>query len=542
MTMTAEKTRQKNRFTNYPAYHKLLKLAESPFDLTAPNALSNERIQNYQANACGFKFLYGTERVDGAVLEAFQELIEEAEVHKKMEAQQNGEVVNLINRFASDNRRVLHTAMRDFFENPNTNPAAREATSKAKQQHERLKAFIEEIDRENRFTHLVTVAIGGSDLGPRALCLSLRPYLKKGRKLHFISNVDPDDTAQVLNEIDPEKTLVVVVSKSGTTTETVTNETILRNAFKAKGLDPKNHFVSVTEEGSPMDNTSHYLNCFQIWDYVGGRFSGTSLCGCITLAFAFGHENMMEVLRGANAMDKTALEKDLSKNLPLMGALLAIWNRNFLNYPTIAFVPYAEALFRFPAHIQQVEMESNGKRIDRDGNKTTFETGPIIWGEPGTNAQHSFYQLIHQGTATVPLELVGFAESQRGVDEEIQGTTSQEKLLSNLFAQAIALAQGQKNSNPNKVFPGNRPSHILLAKKLTPYTMGALFAYVEHKVAFEGYVWDINSFDQEGVQLGKVLANEITELFAEQRGKSSKVDFPEGRAFIEQLNQVKSSS
>jgi glucose-6-phosphate isomerase len=235
-------------------------------------------------------------------------------------------------------------------------------------------------------------------------------------------------------------------------------------------------------------------------------------------------------------MDKVACQDDLKTNLPLLGALLDIWNHNFLGHPTLAFVPYSEALYRFPAHIQQVVMESNGKRIDRRGLTLDFDSGPIVWGEPGSSAQHSFYQLIHQGTDPVPLELVGFKESVYGMDTSVQETTSQQKLLSNLFAQTLALAIGQKSDNPNKVFPGNRPSHILLGKKLTPYALGALFAYVEHKVVFEGFIWDINSFDQEGVQLGKVLANKVLDLFHDK--VKSKGTYPLGEALIAHLDNL----
>ncbi|HXF29639.1 MAG TPA: glucose-6-phosphate isomerase, partial [Chlamydiales bacterium] len=214
-------------------------------------------------------------------------------------------------------------------------------------------------------------------------------------------------------------------------------------------------------------------------------------------------------------------------------ALLGIWNHNFLGYPTVATIPYSQVLHRFPAHLQQCDMESNGKRIDRFGKPCAFETGPIVWGEPGTNAQHSFYQLLHQGTGVVPMELIGFLNQQDSLDFDWKGTTSQEKLLSNFFAQAIALAVGQKHENPNKVFPGNRPSLILMANKLTPYALGALLALYEHKIAFQGFIWGINSFDQEGVQLGKVLADKCLQLFeATRKNEKPKEPFPLGEALI----------
>jgi glucose-6-phosphate isomerase len=309
--------------------------------------------------------------------------------------------------------------------------------------------------------------------------------------------------------LDPKKTVVVVVSKSGSTLETVTNEAYARAWLKKGGVDPKNHLIAVTGKGSPMDDPSRYLAAFYIWDYIGGRYSVTSMVGGVMLTFALGSGPFADFLHGASRMDKVALLGDVKSNLPLLSALCGVWNRNCLGHASVAIIPYAQALARFPAHLQQLDMESNGKRVDKEGKATAYETGPIIWGEPGTNGQHSFFQLIHQGTTVVPLELIGFMESQRGEDIEVQGSTSQEKLLANLFAQSIALAQGKKSDNPNTFFPGNRPNRILLARRLDPETMGAILSYYEHKVVFQGFLWNINSFDQEGVQLGKKLAVKI---------------------------------
>jgi glucose-6-phosphate isomerase len=253
----------------------------------------------------------------------------------------------------------------------------------------------------------------------------------------------------------------------------------------------------------------------------------------VLIGFAYGYDQFYELCRGAHDMDLVAMRKDEKQNLPLLGALLGIWNRNFLHYPTVAVIPYSRMLQRFPAHLQQCDMESNGKRIDRRASATKFQTGPIIWGEPGTNAQHSFFQLIHQGTSIVPLEMIGFLEAQGNHDFEYRGTNSQEKLLSNLFAQAIALAKGQKNPNPNKLFPGNRPCSILLARKLSAYSLGALLSYYENKIAFQGFIWGINSFDQEGVQLGKQLADKTCNLFAAKRAGSTAEPFPLGQALID---------
>lgn len=525
-------------FDHYPATAKLKELAKHPCDLTDPKVLTPQRLQKFSAEACGFKMLYGTERITEDVMKTLVELSREAEVISQMEKMQAGEVVNKIEGYPSENRKVLHTAVRDFFDRPNRAHAAAEATAEAKIEIDKLQHFLTKIDKGQRFTDLVMIGIGGSDLGPRAHYIALQHLQKEGRHIHFISNVDPDDAAAVLKDLDLSKTLVVSVSKSGTTLETLTNEEIARAHFLKAGLKPQEHFIAVTGKGSPMDDPRKYLESFYIWDWIGGRYSTTSMVGGVMLSFAFGFEVFWELLRGANAMDKTALKPSIEHNLPLLGALLGVWNRNFLGYPTVAVIPYSQALLRFPAHIQQLDMESNGKHIDKYGHFVDFKTGPIIWGEPGTNAQHSFFQLIHQGTDVIPLEFVGFKESQYNDDLLYKGTYSQEKLLANLFAQSIALAAGQKDDNPNKNFSGNRPSHILLGRKLTPSLLGTLLAYFEHKVAFEGFIWGINSFDQEGVQLGKVLANKIIAQFAARRGEGKPSDFALGEVMIKQLETL----
>lgn len=513
-------------FPKLPSYQTLTALAKHPVDMAS--TLTPERIEKMAIEGVGFQLLYGTERVNSQVLAALFSLAKEAGAMEKMAAMQRGDVINRIAGFESENRSVLHTAMRDQFDHRQSAKPALEAAEMAARELSKLEKFLAKT--EGKFTDLVQIGIGGSDLGPRALAIALQPFHRPGHRVHFISNVDPDDANGVLAGLDLKKTLVVVVSKSGSTLETLTNEEFVRSRMTKMGLDPKEHFVAVTGEKSPMDNPARYLACFYMWDFVGGRYSATSMVGGVMLGFALGFNGFKEILRGAHDMDHHALTAKPEENLPLLSALLGIWNRNFLLYPTVAIIPYSQALLRFPAHLQQLDMESNGKRIDQTGHAVTFSTGPIIWGEPGTNGQHSFYQLIHQGTDTIPLEFVGFAKSQYGHDLEIQGTNSQEKLLSNLFAQSIALAVGQKNANPNKFFPGNRPNRILLGERLEPYSLGALLSYYENKVAFQGFIWGINSFDQEGVQLGKLLATKMIGLFA---GK--KEDFPLGAAYLKFL-------
>lgn len=525
-------------FNEYHSVETLRKIAEKPVDLSKGGCLCPKRMEEMMVECLNLKLFYGTERVNEKTMETLFELASEAGVCEKMLAMQNGEVINKIEGFESENRMVLHTAMRDFFDRQAEGEQARQAAALAYAEMEKLKSFLDGIEKEE-YTDMIQVGIGGSELGPKAIYLALEAFNKPGKRVHFISNVDPDDAASVIRRVNLSKTLVVIVSKSGTTLETLTNEELIRKKFQEEGLSPKNHFLAVTGKGSPMDNPEMYRKSFYIWDYVGGRYSATSMVGCVMLAFALGMEKLLDFLRGANSMDKVALEQDPKKNLPLLSALLGIWNHNFLGHPTTAIIPYSQAMSRFPAHLQQCDMESNGKRIDKQGRPVDFWTGPIIWGEPGTNGQHSFYQLIHQGTIVVPVEFIGFTESQFGEDSSFKGTTSQEKLLSNLFAQSIGLATGQKNDNPNKEFPGNRPNRVLMAKKCDPYTMGAILSYFENKVAFQGFIWDINSFDQEGVQLGKVLANKIIDQFAKKNKEEEyEKDFPLGAVYIDHLKRL----
>ncbi|MBS0621198.1 MAG: glucose-6-phosphate isomerase [Verrucomicrobia bacterium] len=521
-------------FRHLKSVLRLNELAEDLIDLSEEGTVTPKRLDAMVAEAAGLKLFYGMERVTESTLSALFDLAEETHAIQKMIAMQEGEIVNAIEGCASERRPALHTAMRDFFDQRTKTPVAAESTELAYRELEKLRAFLTEIEKKGQYTDIIQIGIGGSELGPKAIYVALEAYHKPHRRVHFLSNVDPDDAAHIFSQVDLEKTLVVVVSKSGTTLETLTNEEFAKEKFKLAGLEPKNHFVAVTGKGSPMDDPEHYLASFYIWDYIGGRYSVTSMVGGVSLAFAFGMDRFLEFLRGANAMDKVALKSDIKSNLPLLSALLGIWNRNFLGLPTVAIIPYSQALARFPAHLQQLDMESNGKRIDKRAEAVDFDTGPIIWGEPGTNGQHSFYQSIHQGTTRVPVEFIGFIESQYRDDLSYEGTTCQQKLLSNLFAQSIALAVGQESDNPNQFFPGNRPNRLLLGKRLDPYTMGAILSYYEHKVAFQGFIWNINSFDQEGVQLGKKLALKMIDQFRSQN-EGNGLDpraFPLGAAYL----------
>ena len=364
-----------------------------------------------------------------------------------------------------------------------------------------------------KFTTVVQIGIGGSDLGPRAMYLALENWAKKNNtfkmEAKFISNVDPDDAAAVLNSIDVAHSLFVLVSKSGTTLETLTNESFVKDALAKAGLDASRHMIAVTSETSPLAKSADYLAAFFMDDYIGGRYSSSSAVGGAVLSLAFGPEVFAQFLDGAAEVDQLSANRELMKNPEMLDALIGVYERNVLGYPATAVLPYSQALSRFPAHLQQLDMESNGKSVNRFGEPVDYVTGPIIFGEPGTNGQHSFYQLLHQGTDIVPLQFIGFKNSQIGTDVVIQDSTSQQKLCANVAAQIVAFACGKEDENRNKNFEGGRPSSIIIGEELTPAALGALLAHFENKVMFQGFVWNINSFDQEGVQLGKVLAKRV---------------------------------
>ena len=506
-------TMHSHNFNQLKSYHLLKKLSQNPFDLTGPAALTAERIQRFQCGTGNFRLLYATQRLDENVLDGLQQLADETKALEQFIMMKKGAVMNRIDGYESENRQVLHTACRDVFSDSPAEPAA---ARQALDELDKLKTFLDDLDLGNLktpqgkpFTDMIQLGIGGSDLGPRALHHGLTAFQKEGRKVHFISNVDPDDAAGLLRGLDLSTTLVNVVSKSGSTLETLTNEKLVQKAYREAGLDPGRFFVAVTGQGSPMDNPEHYLRSFYMYDYIGGRYSATSMVGGVMLGFALGYDNFLEILKGANAIDLAVEEKDVRKNIPLLLALIGIWNHNFLGCETMAILPYSQALLRFPAHLQQCDMESNGKSISRQGEFLSHQSGPVIWGEPGTNGQHAFYQLIHQGTTVVPVEFIGFRSSQYQRDIEIKETSSQEKLMANLLAQSLALASGREHENPNKRFSGNRPNSVLMAERLTPRTMGELLAIYEAKIVLQGFIWNINSFDQEGVQLGKLLADRL---------------------------------
>lgn len=521
-------------FRELQSFSVLSSLVNTAPNLSEPKQLNPLRIKKYAVEALNLQLLYSTEQVNEMILSALEQLALERQLQEKMQAMQEGETLNYVNGGESETRPVLHTAMRDFFDLQMETPIAKNMAKSAYTECEKLKQFLLEIDKDERFTDLVQIGIGGSELGPHAIYEGLSAFQKTHRKVHFIANIDPDALSKVLNHLNLSKTLFIIVSKSGTTLETVVNEAAIRKRLERLGISAKNHLISVTTPRSLMDDPNKYLKVFFMWESIGGRFSATSMVGAIALGFSLGMDRLIDFLRGAHDMDRHARSAPPRQNLPMLSALLGVWNRSFLNHSTVAIIPYAHVLHRLVAHLQQLDMESNGKSCSQAGAMVQWNTGPIIWGEEGSNSQHSFFQYIHQGTTVVPVEFLGFTESQYQEDFMFQGTSSQEKLLSNMFAQAIALATGNVDSIANKTFSGNRPSKILLSSRLTPYTLGSLLSYYEHKVVFQGFIWGINSFDQEGVQLGKKLAHNIIGLFAQKRGESQPQEkHPLAESFIQ---------
>lgn len=431
----------------------------------------------------------------------------------------------------TENRAVLHTALRAkessiiYVDGKNVVPEIYDVKNK-------IKAFTNEVTSGKRtgftgktFTDVVNIGIGGSDLGP-AMAVEALQFYKNHLNVHFVSNVDGDHVNEIIKKLNPETTLFVIVSKTFTTQETLTNSETIRKWFlrSAKQEDVAKHFVAVstniakvTEFGINPDNI------FPMWDWVGGRFSLWSAVG-LTISLAIGFENFDELLSGANEMDEHFKTVDFDQNVPVILALLSVWYNNFFGAESEALIPYTQYLQKLAPYLQQGTMESNGKSVGRDGKPINYQTGTIIWGEPGTNSQHAFFQLIHQGTKLIPTDFIGYVKPLYGDKDH------HDKLMSNFFAQTEALMQGKSKEQvqaefdkqglsadkakfllPFKVFTGNKPTNTILIQKLTPKTLGSLIALYEHKIFVQGIIWNIFSFDQWGVELGKQLANSILE-------------------------------
>jgi glucose-6-phosphate isomerase len=483
-----------------------------------------QRAKNFTIKWNDFLVDYSKNRIDAQTKKLLLQLAEEVELQKAIKKYFEGDTIN-----QTEGRAVLHTALRAqptdevLVEGINVVPEVYEV-------REKIKQFSDEVISGQRkgytgkaFKTIVNIGIGGSDLGPVMVVEALK-YYHNHLNTYFVSNVDGDHVHEVLKDLDPETTLFVVVSKTFTTQETLSNATTIKKWFvqHASPSDVAKHFVAVSTNLEKIDEFGiDAKNVFPMWDWVGGRFSLWSAVG-LSIALAVGYENFSLLLEGANEMDVHFNEADFEENIPVVLAMLSIWYNNFYGAETEALIPYSQYLSRFSAYLQQGIMESNGKSVDRNGKRVGYETGTIIWGEPGTNSQHAFFQLIHQGTKLIPTDFIGFKSSLHGDKDH------HNKLMANFFAQTEALMNGKDKQTvqselsvagkskeeiekltPFKVFEGNKPTNTLLINKLSPKSLGALIALYEHKIFVQGVVWNIFSYDQWGVELGKQLATAI---------------------------------
>lgn len=514
--------------TQLPAW-KALKAHKKQLASTTMRALFKadpKRFERFSLNAAGLLLDYSKNIITPDSLTLLTDLAREAKLKRAIKAMFSGEKINF-----TEQRAVLHTALRNRSDQPvyvdgvDVMPEVRSVLVRMGKFTRAVRSGKWRGHTGKRITDIVNIGIGGSDLGPVMASLALSPYWQKGLNAHFVSNVDPSQISDTLSRIDPETSLFIIASKSFGTPETLLNAKIARN-WLVKALKTESavaqHFVAVSTNTEKVHAFGiDTANMFEFWDWVGGRYSVWSAVG-LSVALMIGMDNFEAMLAGAHAMDEHFQSAPLAKNMPVIMALLGIWYNDFWDAHTQAILPYDQYLARFPAYLQQLDMESNGKRVTRAGDPVGCNTGAIVWGEPGTNGQHAFYQLIHQGTRMVPADFLAAAEPQHPIAQQ------HAVLLSNCFAQSKALMQGKTRSEaraelvqaglkgseleallPHKVFPGNRPTNTLLYRKLDPYTLGTLIALYEHKVFVQGVIWDINSFDQWGVELGKQLAGSI---------------------------------
>ncbi|MCM4166720.1 Glucose-6-phosphate isomerase [Arenibacter antarcticus] len=467
---------------------------------------------------------YSKNRISEETMDLLLQLAEEVGLKNAIRDQFKGKVIN-----ETEGREVLHTALRaketDVIKVDGVNvvPEVYAVRNRMKQFSDSIISGSAKGYTGKAFTDVVNIGIGGSDLGPAMVVEALKFY-GNHLKMHFVSNVDGDHVHETLKGLDPETTLFVVVSKTFTTQETLTNATTIKKWFlkSAAQKDVAKHFAAVSTNTEKIEEFGIVpQNVFPMWDWVGGRFSLWSAVG-LSICLAVGYEHFSEMLTGANEMDNHFETADFEENIPVVLALISIWYNNFYGSETEAIIPYSQYLSRFSAYLQQGVMESNGKSVDRNGQKVDYQTGTIIWGEPGTNSQHAFFQLIHQGTKVIPTDFIGFKESLYGDKDH------HNKLMANFFAQTEALMNGKSPEDvkkellsnnkdessinkilPFKVFEGNKPTNTLLLDKLTPKSLGALIALYEHKIYVQGVIWNIYSYDQWGVELGKQLATAI---------------------------------
>ena len=477
------------------------------------------RAEKFSAEAAGWYLDYSKNRVDSAAMKALFALARESGLKDEIERMFSGEKIN-----ATENRAVLHTALRNcdpvakvFVDGEDVMPKVRKVLRKMGDFSDSVRKGEWKGYTGRRIRHVVNIGIGGSDLGPAMANLALTPYAKRSIKFHFVSNVDSTHLAETLRAVKPAETLFIVASKTFTTQETMSNAKAAREWLVGKlGSEAAvaRHFVAVSTAAKEVEAFGIDVgNMFGFWDWVGGRYSLPSAIG-LSLMIAIGRANFAKMLKGYWKMDRHFRTAPFERNLPVILALLGILYSNGYGADSYAVLPYDQYLSRFPAYLQQMDMESNGKSVDRQGNPVWYSTGPVEWGEPGTNGQHAFYQLIHQGTRLVPCDFIGCSRTHNPIGD------LHDKLMANFFAQTEALAFGksadacraegvEERLVPFKTFEGNRPTNTLLCDELTPATFGALVALYEHKIFVQGVIWNIYSFDQWGVQLGKVLAKGV---------------------------------
>ena len=513
--------------TTTSSWSKLVALSQKHQNLSIVELFNQkDRFERYSRSFEEILVDFSKNRIPDEVFETLLQLAQETALPQAIESMFTGQAIN-----QTENRAVLHTALRNRSNTP-VYVDGQDVMPEVNQVLSQMKAFATQIHQGTwlgytgkPITALVNIGIGGSDLGPVMVTEALKAYQHPNLKLHFVSNVDGTHIAETLKQVDPETTLFFIASKTFTTQETMTNAHSARTWFLEHARDEKaiaKHFVALSTNAESVRAFGiDPQNMFAFWDWVGGRYSLWSAIG-LPIACAIGFDRFEELLSGAHAMDKHFRNAPMDQNIPVILALVGIWNTNFLGASSEAILPYDQYLHRFAAYFQQGNMESNGKYVGRNGKKVNYTTGPIIWGEPGTNGQHAFYQLIHQGTHLIPCDFIAPARSHNPIGDHHM------KLLSNFFAQTEALMKGKSLQEvegemrkagkseeeiqriaPHRVFEGNRPTNSILVKQITPYTLGQLVALYEHKIAAQGIIWNIFSFDQWGVELGKVLANGI---------------------------------
>ena len=484
------------------AWQNLADLAKtfSAFDLRDAFASDAQRASHFSQEAPGVFADLSKNHWDARIEAQLLALAEQAGVLTHRNRMFNGEAIN-----ATENRAVMHWLLRHPAEGAAAEALAPSVKSSLKDVHKTLNdmlSFAKKIRADAQITDVVNIGIGGSDLGPQMAVMALQSYAVKDKRFHFVSNADGHELDAILKGLKAENTLFLVASKTFTTLDTMTNALSAKRWFEAQGgTEVSRHFAALTTNVEAAGKFG-IQSCFGFWDWVGGRYSLWSAVG-LPLAIAIGADKFREFLAGAHAMDQHFLHADPAQNLPIRLGLLDVWYRNFLHYTSRCIAPYHSALKRYAPYLQQLEMESNGKQVDQSGQALPFGTAPVLWGEPGTNGQHAFFQMLHQGTDVVPLEFVAVKNATHALPDH------QALLVSNALAQAQALMVGQSDTGGHKNFSGNRPSTFILLNDLSPFNLGALIALQEHRVFVSGAVWGINSFDQWGVELGKVLAKDI---------------------------------